>query len=47
MLNFSDQAVQFSKENIKYLKYVVYSGHDLNVQLIAAALNFTSAECMA
>ncbi|CAD8078384.1 unnamed protein product [Paramecium primaurelia] len=46
LLSYFDSALtQQQTENNQ--KYIIYSAHDINVQLIASALNFTSAECMA
>ncbi|CAD8177477.1 unnamed protein product [Paramecium octaurelia] len=43
---YTEQALS-KEENVKSFKYVVYSAHDVTVQLVASALNITSAECMA
>ncbi|CAD8092945.1 unnamed protein product [Paramecium sonneborni] len=46
LLSYFDSALNQSQIQNQY-KYIIYSAHDINVQLIASALNFTSAECMA
>ncbi|CAK83637.1 unnamed protein product (macronuclear) [Paramecium tetraurelia] len=46
LLSYFDTALT-QQETDKSQKYIIYSAHDINVQLIASALNFTSAECMA
>ncbi|KAL4428942.1 hypothetical protein ABPG74_011138 [Tetrahymena malaccensis] len=42
--DYTDPIVK--KNNTEGLKWVMFSAHDTNVQLISAALNFTSIDCL-